>query len=195
MERTRGLSSSSELLASLYVLPLVRLLRALRLPLLVPLAGGASMSISSTGPMRMETPGSTWPLDGICLSMVLSMLLGMVSADFTRGRKLAMVRLRGAGDKAQSAKARWARSAKSDTTKAAMATGKSRTRCEEIRGARETKGRLRRETYLHCGHAQGAHRLQTTTWWAVERASGDGGDGIQNDQVLYLRACQTQLEL
>ena len=91
MERTRGLSSSSELLASLYVLPLVRLLRALRLPLLVPFAGGVSMSISSTGPIRMETPGSTWPLDGICLSMVWSTLLGMTSADFTTCRGLAMI--------------------------------------------------------------------------------------------------------
>jgi len=46
-KRTNGLASSSELLASLYDLPFVILLRDLRFPPAFPLVSGASMSILS----------------------------------------------------------------------------------------------------------------------------------------------------
>lgn len=66
------------------------LLRALRFPL-TPFVDGASTSMSSTGPMRMDTPGSTWLLEGCSLSNFWSTSLGICSADFARAQALAWV--------------------------------------------------------------------------------------------------------
>lgn len=56
-------------------------LRAFRFPFALPLTTGSSISISSTGPFRMEMPGALCAAGGFALSIISSTLSEMMPLD------------------------------------------------------------------------------------------------------------------